>query len=116
LLSGALVLIGAVAAGQRRRTRDAVILKTLGATRAQVRAAWLVEFGILGLTAGILAAAVGTAASYGVARYVMHTGWVFLPQTLFLTLGLCIVAMLVVGFAGTESALRAKAAPWLRNE
>jgi putative ABC transport system permease protein len=116
LLSGALVLIGAVAAGQRRRMRDAVILKTLGATGAQVRAAWMVEFGILGLAAGILAAAVGTAASYGVARYVMHTGWVFLPQTLFVTLALCIVAMLVVGFAGTESALRAKAAPWLRNE
>ena len=34
LLAGALVLVGAVAAGQRRRMREAVILKTLGATRA----------------------------------------------------------------------------------
>ena len=52
LIAGALVLVGAVAAGQRRRTREAVILKTLGATRGQIRAAWLVEFGVLGLAAG----------------------------------------------------------------
>ncbi len=37
LLSGAFVLVGAVAAGQRRRVREAVILKTLGATRWQIR-------------------------------------------------------------------------------
>ena len=65
LAAGALVLAGAVAAGQRRRIREAVILKTLGATRAQIRAAWLVEFGVLGLAAGLMAAAVGTAACLG---------------------------------------------------
>ena len=43
--SGALVLAGAVAAGQRRRLAECVVLKTLGATRAQIQAAWLVEFG-----------------------------------------------------------------------
>ena len=66
LIAGALVLVGAVAAGQRRRTQEAVILKTLGATRRQIRAAWLVEFGVLGLAAGLIAALVGTLASFGV--------------------------------------------------
>ena len=33
LAAGALVLVGAVAAGQRRRMAEAVVLKTLGATR-----------------------------------------------------------------------------------
>ena len=116
LLSGALVLVGAVAAGQRRRMRDAVILKTLGASRGQIRAAWLVEFGVIGLAAGGIAAAVGAGASYGVVHFVMHTGWVFLPGTLGLTLLLCVMAMLVVGYMGTEAALRAKPASWLRNE
>src|SRR5262249_28587005 len=32
LIAGALVLVGAVAAGHRRRTREAIILKTLGAS------------------------------------------------------------------------------------
>lgn len=116
LLSGGLVLIGAVAAGQRRRTQEAVILKALGASRGQIRAAWLVEFGVLGLTAGAIAAAVGTAASWGVARYVLRAHWTFLPGTLAGTLLVCLATMLVFGYAGTAAALRAKAAPLLRNE
>jgi putative ABC transport system permease protein len=116
LAAGALVLAGAVAAGQGRRIREAVILKTLGATRAQVRAAWLVEFGLLGATAGLIAAAVGTAASWGVMRFVMHAEWTFLPGRLAVTVFACIVLMLGFGYAGTEAALRAKPAPLLRNE
>jgi putative ABC transport system permease protein len=116
LIAGVLVLIGAVAAGQQRRTREAVILKTLGATRAQIRAAWLVEFGVLGLAAGIVAALVGTLASWAVLRYVMHTDWTFLPTTLVGTLIAALATMLAFGYAGTAAALRAKAAPWLRNE
>jgi putative ABC transport system permease protein len=116
LVSGLLVLAGAVAAGQRRRIRDAVVLKTLGATRSQIRRAWLVEFGLLGLVAGLVAAAAGTAASWGVARYVMRTDWTFLPGTLAGTILVCIVLTLAMGYAGTALALRAKAAPLLRNE
>jgi putative ABC transport system permease protein len=116
LAAGALVLVGAVAAGQRRRTAEAVILKTLGATRKQIRAAWLVEFGLLGLAAGILAAAVGTAASYAVVHYIMHAEWEFLPGTLAETLITALAMMLVFGYAGTAAALRGKAAPLLRNE
>ncbi|MBJ7251402.1 MAG: FtsX-like permease family protein [Acetobacteraceae bacterium] len=116
LLAGLLVLAGAVAAGQRRRIRDAVVLKTIGATRAQIRASFLVEFGLLGLTAGLLAAAAGTAAAWGVVRFVMRADWVFLPGTLALTVLACMAVTLAFGYAGTAFALRAKAAPLLRNE
>ena len=116
LVSGLLVLAGAVAAGQRRRIRDAVVLKTLGATRAQIRRAWLVEFGLLGLVAGLVACVVGAAASWGVTRYVMRTDWALLPGTLAGTVILCVLLTLAMGYAGTALALRAKAAPLLRNE
>jgi putative ABC transport system permease protein len=116
LLAGGLVLIGAVAAGQRRRTREAVVLKVLGASRAQIRAAWLMEFGVLGLSAGLIAALVGTVASWGVTHYIMDTEWTFLPGTLAATLAVCLATMLIFGYLGTASALRAKAAPLLRNE
>ncbi len=115
LVTGAIVLVGAMAAGQRRRTREAVILRTLGATRAQVRSAWLVEFGILGLTAGGVAGIVGSAASYAVAHYILHTQWVFLPGTLILTLAGSLAMMLLFGYVGTAAALRAKPASMLRN-
>ncbi len=116
LVSGLLVLMGAVAAGQARRTRDAVVLKTVGATRAQIRAAWLVEFGLLGATAGVIAAAAGTAASWGVVRFVMRAEWVFLPETLLATVLGCTLLTLAMGWVGTALALRARPAPLLRNE
>lgn len=116
LVSGALVLAGAVASGQRRRMGEAVILKSLGASRWQIRGAWLVEFGALGLAAGLLAALVGTGASFAVVHFVMATEWAFLPWHLAAVLAACIALMLVFGSLGTEAALRAKAAPLLRNE
>ncbi|UFN50387.1 FtsX-like permease family protein [Roseomonas sp. OT10] len=116
LLAGVLVLAGAVAAGQGRRIRDAVVLKTVGATRAQIRAAWLVEFGLLGATAGIIAAAAGTLASWGVTRFVMRADWVFLPGTLALTVLGCTLLTMAMGWVGTALALRARPAPYLRNE
>jgi putative ABC transport system permease protein len=116
LISGAFVLVGAVAAGQRRRVREAVILKTLGATRRQIRAAWLTEFGIIGAVAGLIAAAVGSAASFGIAHYIMHTDWIFLPVTLIYTLAGALALMLLFGYAGTAAAMRARPAPLLRNE
>jgi len=116
LAAGALVLAGAVAAGQRRRIREAVILKTLGASRRQIRTAWLVEFGLLGGVAGLLAASVGTLASWAVVYFVMGADFVFLPGTLAAVMLGCIGLMVGFGYAGTEAALRAKVAPMLRNE
>ena len=116
LASGALVLAGAVAAGQRRRVAEAVVLKTLGATRAQIRTAWLMEFGAIGATAGVIAAGIGTLASWGVVHFLLQAPWSFLPGILALTVGGCIVLMLGFGYAGTAAALRARPAPHLRNE
>jgi len=46
----------------------------------------------------------------------MHIDWVFLPGTLAGTLIASLAMMLTFGYAGTATALRAKAAPMLRNE
>jgi putative ABC transport system permease protein len=116
LLAGTFVLVGAVAAGQRRRVREAVILKTLGATRSQIRAAWLTEFGLLGLVAGLIASVVGSAASFAVTHYILHTEWIFMPATLIVTLAGALALMLLFGYAGTAAALRVRPAPLLRNE
>ena len=115
LLSGILVLAGSVAAGQARRVREAVLLKTLGASRAQIRAAWLTEFLALGLAAGIMAGLIGTAAAWGVVRFILRADFVFLPGRLALTLLVALLLMLITGYLGTAAALRAKAAPLLRN-
>ena len=71
---------------------------------------------MLGLAAGLIAALVGTLASFGVVRYIMHIDWAFLPGRLAATLIASLAMMLIFGYAGTAAALRAKAAPMLRNE
>ena len=116
LIAGLLVLAGAVAAGQARRVREAVLLKTLGATRRQIRAAWLTEFGAIGLVAGLAAAVIGSASAWGVVRFVMHADFIFQPARLAAILICALVLLLISGYLGTASALRAKAAPVLRSE
>ncbi len=116
LVSGALVLAGAVAAGQRRRIADAVVLKTLGATRNQIRAAWLVEFGLIGACAGVIAALLGTGLSWAVMHLVIHAPWSFLPGVLATTVFGCVALMLAFGYLGTAAALNEPAARNLRNE
>ena len=115
-LADTLAPLFAVASEPLARVRDAVVLKTIGATRSQIRGAWLVEFGLLGLVAGVLAAAAGSAASWAVVRFVMRAEWVFLPVTLALTVLGCVLLTLALGYVGTALALRARPAPLLRNE
>ncbi len=116
LLAGGLVLVSAIAAERERRIAEAVVLKTLGATRAQIRLAWLTEFAVAGGMAGLAAAILGDAAAALVIREVFHTDWHFLAGIMVLTVVLSILAMMVLGFLSTERVLRQPAAPRLRLE
>jgi putative ABC transport system permease protein len=116
LLAGGLVLVSAITAEREQRIAEAVVLKTLGATRAQIRLAWLTEFAVAGGMAGVAGAVLGDAAAALAIRQVFHTDWHFLPGTMLLTVAFSILAMIALGFASTERALRQPAAPRLRLE
>jgi putative ABC transport system permease protein len=116
LAAGALVLAGAIAAGHRRRVYEAVLLKVLGATRGQITGSFLIEYGLLGFAAALIAILIGSLAAYFVLTRVMHGPWVFLAGDVAATALLATLFTLLVGFAGTWQALGAKAAPFLRNE
>ena len=116
IIAGVLVLAGAVAAGRRKRIYDAVVLKTLGATRANILYAYGLEYGILGLATGVIAALVGSLAAWSVLVLIMGASWTFLPMTIFGPIAIGLIATLSAGFIGTWQALRSPAAPLLRNE
>ena len=116
LLSGVLVLAGAVAAGHRRRTYESVVLKVLGVRRRDVVLVHAAEFALLGLVTGVIAAAVGTATAWGVTTQVLEQDWTFLPDVVAGTIGLCIMLTLGLGLFGTWRALGESASPYLRNE
>ncbi len=115
LASGALVMAGAVAATQARRVQDAVILQTLGASRAQIRAAWLVEFAVIGLAAGLLACLVGIAASWAIIRFVLHNSYVLAPEVIGGIILGALLSTVLLGGLGSEQALRVRPARRLRN-
>ena len=53
LLTGVLVLAGALAAGLSERLYEAVVLKTYGATKRQLVGAFTIEYAALGLAAAV---------------------------------------------------------------
>jgi len=116
LIAGGLVLAAAISAGQRRRIAEAVLLKVLGAARADLLRAVLWEFVILGGAAGAVAAVVGCLIAWGVLTKVLRLEAVILPLPVALTLGIGIAAVALAGLAGTWRALQARPAPYLRTE
>ena len=77
LITGIVVLIGAAAAGERRRAYEAAILKTLGASRGRILSSFALRSGLIGAAAGIVAVGFGAASSWAVMVYVMETGFTF---------------------------------------
>ena len=115
LIASVLVLAGALAAGHRSRIYDAVILKTLGATRNKLIIAYGLEYAILGLTTAVFALVAGGIAAWYVITQIMGGSFVLMPLT---ATGAALVALvLTVGFGliGTWRILGEKPAPVLRN-
>src|SRR5690606_32992207 len=91
LVSSVLVLAGALAAGNRARIRDAVVLKTLGATRRTLMAAFALEYALLGLATAVFALAAGSAAAWFVIARIMQLPSAFLPEVAISTIVVALV-------------------------
>ncbi len=116
LVAGVLVLSGAIAAGHRRRVYDSVILKVLGARRAEVWRAHVIEHALLGVATAAVAAVAGTLAGWAVVRGVMDADWAFAPGGVALIAALGVAATVLFGFLGTYRALGHPAAQVLRAQ
>ncbi|KIQ05873.1 glycosyl transferase family 1 [Agrobacterium tumefaciens] len=115
LIASVLVLAGALAAGNRARTHDAVILKTLGGTRAMLIRAFSYEYMILGLATAIFALAAGGAAAWFVIARIMKLPSSFLPDVAIATIVIALIMTVGIGLIGTWRILGQKAAPVLRQ-
>jgi putative ABC transport system permease protein len=104
--AGLIVLAGAVAASRFQRVRESALLRTLGATRAQVRRILLTEYLALGALAAVAGTTFAVAASWAVVRFFFELEFV-LP-ILALAGGAAAVAIMaaVLGMANSREALR----------
>ncbi len=115
LIAAALVLGGALAAGQRFRIYDAVVLKTLGATRLRLLAAYAVEYLLIGCAAVVFGVAAGSIAAALVVVKIMEFSFAFVAAPAIGTALAALVVTVLLGLAGTYAALGHKPAEVLRN-
>ena len=115
LVASILVLSGALAAGNRARIHDAVVLKTLGATRRTLIGAYTLEYAMIGLATAVFALAAGGVSAWYVIARIMQLPSQFLPEVAASTVAVALVLTVGIGLAGTWRVLGHKAAPVLRN-
>jgi putative ABC transport system permease protein len=114
--TGALVLIGALATSRFQRIREGALLRTLGATRAQLLRIVLSEYTSLGAVAALVALVLAAAAAWALTRFVFD-GKFTLPVLPFAALGTGVVALTVaVGLANSRDVLRRPPLEVLRGE
>jgi putative ABC transport system permease protein len=115
LLAAALVLGGALAAGHRHRVYDAVILKTLGATRARLIGAYTIEYLLLGAATALFGVLSGSLAGWLIVTDLMHLRFSWLPLPALAAAAGAVAVTVALGLIGTFSALGQKPASVLRN-
>ena len=106
LLGGLLVLQAAIAATQDERRFDAAILRTLGASQAQLRTAQVAEFLVLGALAGLLAAAGATAIGYVLSDQIFRIPFAWNPLVWVYGLGGGALVVTLAGWLGTRDTAR----------
>ena len=115
LFSSVLVLAGALAAGNRERVHDAVVLKTLGATRSTLMKSLVLEYAILGFATAVFALLAGTLAAWFVIFVIMDFSFLFEADVALVTIISALALTILLGLAGTWRILGLKAAPFLRE-
>jgi putative ABC transport system permease protein len=104
--AGIVVLIGAVSASRFQRVRESVLLRTLGATRRQIRRILLTEYATLGLLAGAVGTALGTVAGALVVSRVFEMDFILPLAPMFVALVGVTALAAGVGLANSREALR----------
>jgi putative ABC transport system permease protein len=116
LVGGVLILIGAVAMTKFQRLYDAAIYRTLGASTRRLAAMVTIEYTVLGLLAGVLAALGALGLSWAAARRLFDIEWHPAPGLLISGVVITAIAVGAVGVASSVDVLVRKPLATLRRE
>ncbi len=105
LFAGLTVLYAAIASTQDERRYQATVMRTLGASRSQLRRAIVAEFAVLGALAGLLAAAGASVLGFVVATKVLNLTYAFNATVWIVGAAAGALGIAIAGYAGTRSVL-----------
>jgi putative ABC transport system permease protein len=114
--AGLTVMAEALVQSRAQRLYESVILRTIGATRGRVARAFAVEYGCLGLVAGLGGALTGALTAWIVLRFVLDVPPALEVAPLVVALVASVSLAVGVGFLGTFRLLGRKPLPVLRRE
>ena len=102
VVTGIVVLCGAVLTGRYQRIRETVLLRTVGATRRQLARIMLVEYAVLGALAAITGSALAIVANALLARFVFQTTAVMSVFDLAVAIVAVVAVTLIAGVAANR--------------
>ena len=116
LLSGGLILVGAVSMTKFRRVYEAAILKTLGASSRLIATMLVLEYGVLGAIAGTVGALGAIVLSWAIARYALELPWDPTPSITISGIIATSILVAAIGVLASVDVLRHKPLATLRAE
>lgn len=115
-LSGLLILIGSIAMTKFHRLYESAILKTLGAKKKLIVWTLLVEYGVLGLLAGLIGSAAAIGLTWAIAEEALKINWRFIPSVNLIGVIATLVVVVLVGVISSWDVMIKKPLGILRNE
>lgn len=115
-LSGLLILIGSIAMTKYHRLYESAILKTLGAKRKLIVMITLIEYGVLGVLAGLIGSAAAIILSWSVSKYGLDITWSFTPSINLIGVALTLLLVTLIGVLSSWDVMVKKPLGILRAE
>jgi putative ABC transport system permease protein len=115
-LCGALILAGSVAMTKYQRLYEAAILKTLGAEKRLIIYITLIEYGVLGLLAGLIGSSAAIGLTWAICKYGMRIPWQFAPSANLTGVAVTLLLVIAVGVLSSWDVMAKKPLAILRAE
>ena len=116
IITGLIVLASSISISRKQRTRESVLLRTLGAIKSQITRIQTIEYVLLGLLATLTGLLLAFAASWSLAYFYFDLA--FVPDvTAMLVLSLVIIlAATIIGWTGSRHIFKKSPIDVLRSE
>jgi putative ABC transport system permease protein len=105
IATGLVVLTGAIVSGKYQRMKESVLLRTLGASKFQIRRIFFIEYFFLGTLAALTGILLSLVGSWALTRFVFETQFVLEPTVILGVLLGVVVLTIGIGFANSRGIL-----------
>ena len=115
VVTGVLVLVSAVAASRRQRVRESVLLKTLGATRAQIVRMLFTEYALLGAIGSLAGILLAIGGGWAAMHFIFKTPFSVAPLALAIVAAATMLLTIVTGLLAARDVFAATPMAALRE-